>query len=90
VPGAPKTLTSADLDKIADHFRHGLTIEDVCRHENLSRRQVYYRLDLIKQRLAKETGDVAWLEANVVALGRGWFAEPVRAHLTGPSKALGG
>jgi len=87
VAGGQRLKNSA-LDKIAEHLRHGLTVEDVARSEELTRQQVRYRVDAMRQRLAKETGDVGWLEANPVEVGRGWFGEPVQAHLTAPSRAL--
>lgn len=90
VARASKSLKNADLDKIADQLRHGVTAEEIGRLAGLSRRQVDYRVAAMRQRLAKATADVRWLDANPVAVGRGWHAEPVSEDLTAPSESLAG
>lgn len=88
--GAPKTLNSADLDQVADLLRQGVSFPQVATDLGLSRRQVQYRVEVMRQDLARSTGDVGWLDANPVAVSRGWFAEIVPADLKRPIKALAG
>lgn len=88
VPGPPKTVNNAALDRIADHLRKGVSFEEVARREELTKSQVQYRTQSMRRQLAQATGDVGWLTAASVAVGRGWYAEPVESHLTAPERSL--
>ena len=89
VPGAPKRLKNAVLDRIADYLRQGVSFEEVARREELTKSQVQYRTESMRRQLATTTGDVGWLTAASVAVGRGWYGEPV-SHLSPPARPLAG
>lgn len=90
VPGPTKTLKNAALDRIADLLRKGVSFEEVARREELTKSQVQYRTQSMRRHLAQTTGDVGWLTAPSVAVGRAWYAEPVEPHLTPPEGCLAG